>query len=90
MRPVFLTAMLSLVSDGKNRLARTAAATQATTMTQRKRTANRPVAAKNVCTWDLPVGQAAPEMVPVAGSVVPGVAGAVSVSAGIELKPTTS
>src|SRR6516162_3835324 len=43
-----------LVSDGKNRLARTVAATQAATMAQRNRTANRPVAAKNLCMAESP------------------------------------
>ena len=48
--------LATLVSDGKNKLARTAAATQATTMAQRKRTANRPVAAKNPCMAKSPQG----------------------------------
>src|SRR5215469_9571336 len=39
----------TLASDGRNRLARTVAVTQAATMAQRNRTANRPVAAKNLC-----------------------------------------
>src|SRR5215475_10428678 len=49
-RELVLLCRATLVSDGKNRLARTVAATQATTMAQRKRTANRPVEAKNLCT----------------------------------------
>src|SRR5215475_11806320 len=48
-RELVLLCLATLASDGKNRLARTVAATQATTMAQRKRTANRPVAAKNLC-----------------------------------------
>ena len=48
-RELVLLCLATLVSDGKNRLARTVVATQATTMAQRKRTANRPVAAKNLC-----------------------------------------
>src|SRR5262252_7892504 len=44
-----LLCLATLASDGKNKLARTAAATQAATMAQRKRTANRPVAAKKLC-----------------------------------------
>ncbi len=40
-----LSCLATLVRDGRNTVARTAAATQATTMTQRNRTANRPRAA---------------------------------------------
>jgi hypothetical protein len=40
-----LSCLATLVSDGRNRLARTAAASQAATTIQRNRTANRPVAA---------------------------------------------
>lgn len=43
-RRLLLFCWATLVSDGKNRLATTAAATQATTTAQRKRTAKRPVA----------------------------------------------
>src|SRR5690349_5916022 len=49
-RELVLFCLATLSSDGRNRLVSTAAATQATTMTQRKRTANRPVAAKKVDT----------------------------------------
>src|SRR5215472_5111791 len=48
-RELVLLCLATLASDGRNTLARTAAATQAATMAQRKRTANRPVAAKNRC-----------------------------------------
>jgi len=53
-RRLLLFCWATLVSDGKNRLAATAAATQATTTAQRKRTANRPVAAKNLGMRNLP------------------------------------
>src|SRR6516162_7394928 len=53
-RELVLLCLATLVSEGKNRLARTAAATQATTIAHRKRTANRPVAAKNLCMVKLP------------------------------------
>src|SRR6516162_72749 len=53
-RELVLLCLATLASDGKNKLARTAAATQAATMAQRKRTANRPVAAKNLCMANLP------------------------------------
>src|SRR6185437_754166 len=44
-----LFSLTTLPSDGRSRLARMAAATQAATRAQRNRTANRPVAAKNMC-----------------------------------------
>ena len=44
-----LFSLMTLASDGRSRVARTAAATQAATMAQRNRTANRPAAAKNMC-----------------------------------------
>src|SRR5262249_36627781 len=44
-----LFSLMTLPSDGRSRLARTAAATQTATTAQRNRTANRPVAAKNLC-----------------------------------------
>src|SRR5689334_9042739 len=44
-----LLSLVTLASDGRSRAARTVAATQTATMTQRNRTANRPVAAKNLC-----------------------------------------
>src|SRR6516165_1418102 len=62
-----LLCLATLASDGRYRLARTAAAAQATTMTQRKRTANRPAAAKNSGTRNSPYCQAAPVVVPVNG-----------------------
>src|SRR5258707_7588895 len=48
-KPVLLPEA-TLVSDGKKRVARTVAASQAATTIQRKRTANRPEAAKNLDT----------------------------------------
>jgi hypothetical protein len=45
-----LFCLATLASAGKNTLAKTAAATQAATTAQRNRTANLPVAAKNLCT----------------------------------------
>src|SRR6266516_1528357 len=65
-RSPVLRALETLDSDGKNRVARMVAASQATTTTQRKRTANRPVTAKNLCTRNLLVSQAAAGAVPVA------------------------
>src|SRR5690348_17604196 len=44
-----LFSLMTLASDGRSRLARMVAATQAATTGQRNRTANRPVAAKNMC-----------------------------------------
>src|SRR5215469_17058707 len=44
-----LLSLLTLASDGRNKVARTAATTQAATTAQRNRTANRPVAAKKLC-----------------------------------------
>jgi hypothetical protein len=70
-RRLLLFCWATLVSDGKNRLATTAAATQAATTAQRKRTANRPVAAKNLGMRNLPVSQAAPGLVPGGGGVEP-------------------
>ena len=49
-----LFCLATLASDGKNRLARTVAATQAATTAQRNRTTNRPVAAKNLCMAESP------------------------------------
>src|SRR5689334_23284024 len=43
-----LFSLMTLASDGRSRLARMVAATQAATTGQRNRTANRPVAAKNI------------------------------------------
>ncbi len=44
-----LFSLMTLASDGRSRVARTVAATQAATTAQRNRTANRPVAVKNLC-----------------------------------------
>src|SRR5215469_4020835 len=44
-----LFSLMTLASDGRSKVASMVAATQAETMAQRNRTANRPVAAKNVC-----------------------------------------
>ena len=54
-RKLVLVSLATLPSDGKNRWARIAAATHATTISRRNRTANRPVAAKNLCTRISPV-----------------------------------
>src|SRR5258706_252533 len=53
-----LLALATLVSDGKNRPARTVAAIQAPTIAQRKRTANRPEAVKNRAIRNSPVSRA--------------------------------
>src|SRR5690242_14238646 len=44
-----LFSLTTLASDGRSTTARTVAATQAATTAQRNWTANRPVAAKNLC-----------------------------------------
>src|ERR1017187_8427630 len=86
-RRLLLFCWATLVSDGRNRLATTAAATQATTTAQRKRPAKRSVAAKDLSTPNLPISQAAPGVVPVVGDVVSGRA-AEALLADVEPKPT--
>lgn len=55
-RELALFCLATLASEGRNKVARTAATTQAATIGQRKRTANRPVAAKNLCMGISPCG----------------------------------
>src|SRR5450755_3035521 len=60
-RRLLLFCWATLVSDGKNKLAATAAATPAATTAQRKRTDNRAVASKTLGMRNLPGGSGANE-----------------------------